>query len=387
MKQLTRFCLGLFLLALYSCGGGKDTPLSVNMEHLIVPGQVTPPKSLRFSTLLEEYRYIIPEATQESMFAYISKAYIYQSNILIFDKKNQDKILVFNLNDGKFIRSIGRQGRGANEYISLGNFTLDKARGEVLILDEFSKKVLIYDAGSGQFKSMFRLEFTARNIEYLDENTLAYAGGGRNQDRLRLTDRAGKETGSWIPSNEKNWIVPLNSFSKGTGDEIIFRTYLSDTLYTVTPQGPVVSRFVDFGDGSFKWKEFMSYPESERQDIEKYLEKYRTNIKYYSETDNHIWFIFSDKGAPCCAIYNKETSVVYCYSMFTPNDVVFDKYAPLISASDENYFIGQNDAYSICDNMEQSNMSDVDIPDNIRNLSPYDNPVLTLLKFSKDAFP
>jgi hypothetical protein len=300
-----------FQVLFFSCDNERRTSsIPINLEYLITPGREMLSNNTQFSTLLEEYRYIIPETTSESLFSYIYKAYIYRDYIYILDKKCQDKILVFDLNDGKFIVGIGSQGGGPNEYINLGNFTLDKIGGNILILDEHRKSVLIYDAIKGDFKSSFDLNFTARNIEYVDENTLAYTGGGQHMDRLHFTNFKGEELESYIASNEKNWVVPINSFSRGTGNEIIFRTYLNDSLYTLTPQGPVVSRFVDFGKDALTWEKFSSYSQSEKENIEEYLHNYRANIKYYSETDSHIWFIFSDKNTPCCTVYNKETSAI-----------------------------------------------------------------------------
>ena len=372
----------LLVLIISSCGSERHTSIPINLEHQIIPGHEMLSNNTQFSTLLEEYRYIIPETNEESLFAYIYKAYIYRDCIFILDKKFQDKILVFDLNDGKFIIGIGNQGGGPNEYTNLGNFTLDKNKGDILILDEHRNSVIIYDAVTGIFKSSFNLNFTARNIEYVDENILAYAGGGQYMDRLYFTDFKGEVLDSYIASNEKNWVVPINSFSRGTGNEIVFRTYLTDSLYTLTPQGPVVSRFIDFGNDALTWERFNSYSQNEKDNIEEYLHIYRANIKYYSETDSHIWFIFSDKNTPCCTVYNKETSDIFNYSMFITNDIIFDGFAPLISASDEGFFIGANDALSIKENVEQLTSADV-IPEGIKSMPDDNNPVITLLKFKK----
>ena len=283
MKRVLNIFFVTFLLFLASCGlRGERKAIPVNAEYFITPGRDVLSVETRFSELLDEYRYIIPESTGESIFAFIYKAYIYNGSIYLFDKKFQDKILVFDINNGKFLMGIGLQGRGPNEYIRLGNFTIDKSNGNILILDEMNNKVLIYDAGSGNYKSSFNLDFVARNIEYVDENTLAFAGGGHNMDRLHLTDMNGTRIGSYIASNDKNWVVPINSFSKGTGNEVIFKTYLNDSLYTITPEGPVVSRYVDFGNDALSWVKFSSYTKNERDNIEEHIWKYRTDMKYYT---------------------------------------------------------------------------------------------------------
>jgi hypothetical protein len=379
MKKYSAYLYILLTLLILAGCKGKDPSVKIDMKYVITPGSSRLSERIIYSDLLEEYRYIIPESTEESLFAYIYKAYIYRNSIFIFDKKNQDKILVFDLETGKFLRAIGSQGRAANEYVALGNFTLDKVRGNLLIIDEVEKKVLIYDADSGDFKRSFKLNFYPRNIEYVDENTIAYTGGGQNQDRLRLTDMDGREYGSFIPSDEKNWVIPINSFSRGNTGEVLFKTYLSDSVYTVTSNGPIVSRFVDFGNDALTWKKFASYSKDKRRNIEDYLDNYRANMKYYAETNSHIWFIFSDKNIPTCVIYNKKTGLSINYMMPSVNDIVFDKYAPLIVASDEDWFIGSNEAYSIVENIEQT--SPTAVPKDLKNLSDNDNPVITLMKF------
>jgi hypothetical protein len=368
----------MFSFFLGACGESR-APIPVDVKYLITPDYSPLSENTIFSDLLKEYRYIIPEATDDSFFAYIYKAYIDRDRIYILDKKTQDKILVFDLDTGEFIRSIGSLGRAENEYTSLGNFTLDKINKNVMILDETLNKVLTYCADTGAFKNSFSLGFIARNIEYVNENTIAYTGGGQNMDRLRLTDFEGNELGAYIPSNDKNWVMPINSFSRGDTGEVVYKTYLSDSIYTVTPDGPIASRFVDFGEDALTWRKFTAYSKHERDNINDYLGIYRTNMKYYSETDSHVWFIYSNKNIPTCVVYNKETSYVFSYPMSIVNNIVFDKYAPLIVASDENYFIGQNDAYSVVDNIEQSGQTA--IPDDLKDLSYNANPIILLLKF------
>ena len=373
----------LFLLFFLSC---REQPAATEADYVIVPPNSALPESTRFSELLEEYRYIIPETTNESLFSHIYKAYVDRGELYIFDRQ-VDKILVFDVETGKFLRSIGSLGRGPNEYISLASFTLDRERRELLAADATGRKVVVYDADSGAFKRRFEVGFYPSNIEYVDENTLACftsrldpATGQKSDYRLHLTDRSGNPSGSWIPSNEKNSLLLINSFSRGDGGEVIFRTHLSDSLYTVTPQGPVFSRFVDFGADALTWEKFSSFPRSELTGfIEEDPREYRGDLKYYSETGDHIWFVFSDRGTPCCTVYDKKTSETFNYPVTIRNDIVFDQTIPLISASDENCFIGTNDAYSIVESIEQSDGTN--IPEDLKALSIDNNPVITFLKF------
>jgi|GEM_PF-6205427 hypothetical protein len=375
MKSIC-YC-GLLLLLFSSCNS-RTTGLQAVDYHIVPPTSLLSEETV-FSSLLKEFRYIIPEASEESMFSYISKAYIYQGRIYISDRDSQDKILVFDSNNGKYLFGIGRQGRAGNEYTRLGSFTIDKERGRILILDYIKNKVLVYNAMTGEFQDSFELGFTAMNIEYIDKNTLAFEGIGANQDVLCITDMDGGNMSSYFHPNGKNRVSLINPFSRGDNNEVIFRTYLSDSLHTITKQGPVFSRFVDFGSDALTWEKFISYSEVDRENIRQYLGEYRAGIRYYAETNSHINFIYFDKGAPVCTVFNKKDSDTFSYSVFLYNDIVFDQYVPLIVAADDGFFIGQSDAYSIVENIERLSLTD--ISEDLKNLTSSDNPVLTFLKF------
>ncbi len=267
-------------------------------------------------------------------------------------------------------------------------FTLDKPRREVLISDRSGNRVFVYDADTGDFKRSFDVSFYPAGIEYVDENTLACETSGRDSrgkhfDLLYLVDMEGNTIGSYIPYNEKNGsVIGSNPFSYGDGGEVVFRTDLSDSLFTVTPQGPVFSRFVDFGADALTWNAYKSFPRSERTgSIDTYagMKNFRGAIEMYSETPSHIWFGYMDKGTPTLVVYNKRTGSTFSYSMSLVNDVVFDKMPLLISASDGDWFIGTNDAFSIADNTAAT--SPAELPEDLKNLSETSNPVITFVKF------
>lgn len=44
--------------------------------------------------------------------------------------------------DGKFVRSIGRKGRGANEYVALADFTVDPENGDIYLVTP--GKIMVY---------------------------------------------------------------------------------------------------------------------------------------------------------------------------------------------------------------------------------------------------
>ncbi len=74
VKHTACFCSVLLFLIFSACGTERVAP--VETKYHITPGEERLPEGTVFSELLEEYRYIVPETTDESLFSYITKAYI-----------------------------------------------------------------------------------------------------------------------------------------------------------------------------------------------------------------------------------------------------------------------------------------------------------------------
>jgi hypothetical protein len=378
---MTRLCFVVLVLILSACGSGSDGGREVRYE--IVPGEPGLPEGSAFSDLVAEYRYIVPETTPESLFGYISKVCLDRGCLYVFEeRRGMGKILVFDAETGKFLRATGSVGRGPGEYTSAYGFTLDRDRRELLVVDRAERKVFVYDADSGSFKRSFDVGFSASNIEYVDSSTLAFEVGGADEpNKLTLTDMEGRVLGSYIAANDKNSGQGVIPFSRGDGDEVLYHPKLSDSLFTVTPSGPVFSRFVDFGADALTMKAYMAFPRKEQTGTvdNSGLKNYKTDIRYWSETESHIWFFYADRGVPAIVLRNKLTGGVVSYPSTTGNDLVFDKMPLLVVGSDGEWFIGTNDAYSIADNIAETTPADV--PDDLRRLTENNNPVISFVKF------
>lgn len=87
------------------------------------------------------------ETTAESMIGNIQSIEYDKDNIYIKPSYNAESILRFDRHTGKFINSIGRKGRGPNEYTHFLDFTIGDGKAYVLS----SKKIYVYDI-DGKFQ-------------------------------------------------------------------------------------------------------------------------------------------------------------------------------------------------------------------------------------------
>ena len=377
----------LFALCICSCGV-EQKPSNINIDYIINPYQNKIPSSDSLSTLVEQYKIIPLESKDEALISYIYKVEIIDDKLFIFDKKGlgrQGKLLVFDMN-GKYLYRIGTNGNALNEYIALGSFAINRLTKEVIIHDDMSNKLLYYDL-NGVFIKSVTSDFIARQIEVLPNGDYLFIGGGKGNDRLILTNSKCEIKEKHFPSNGKNWVMQINAFTKDK-ENIIYRNYLNDTIYSISPQkGVYASRFVDFGKNALSWSEFSKFSKSEQNDIESQFPNYACNLKYYSETDDFIWFFYSDKGIPRCVTYDKKSKQSLTYNIDTFNNITFDKYVPLIVGSSNDYFIGQSNINSIIELMDELEYSNdakyLQMLDIAQRSNANSNPVLALIKFKE----
>lgn len=388
-------CLIAKLLLLLAIGlnWGCDRPSSQIQSQIgyrIQPDERVSDATVPFSSLVADYHIVPLESTPDNLISYIYKVDVYGNRIFILDKKSQDKILVFD-DAGKYLYGIGRQGRAINEHVAMGGFTIDQDRKQVLILDDVTQKVNCYTL-EGEFQQSIPLAFIARDIAALKGGRIAFTGGGQHKERLHITDTTCRLIQSYIPSNDKNWVMLLNSFTR-SGDSLIYRNYLNDTLYTITHRGDVTaSRFVDFGSAALTWEKFISYNDYQRENIEDSFSEYDCNLKYYAETDGFIWFVFSRRGEPRCVVFDKTTHHTCSYPITLPNDLTFDRATPLIVGATSEYFIGQSNMYSIMSILEEPERLSLSVDSAVRTRyeqirkiaarsSENSNPILTFIRF------
>ena len=86
------------------------------------------------SLLFQNPKAIILETNSESIIGRVTGIQIFDGKIFLIDKISAKSLFVFDM-DGKFIRKIGRIGRGPGEYASISDFTIDTVKKEIYTLD------------------------------------------------------------------------------------------------------------------------------------------------------------------------------------------------------------------------------------------------------------
>jgi hypothetical protein len=115
-------------------------------------------------------KVIIPEATDDSLFAYANQVKVNQSgDIYILDKYSQSALYHFDY-DGKFINKYGTLGQGPGEYQSLAAFDFDQNK-QIYLLS--ANKLLKYNS-KGEILNEKELRFFAGDMEVIRNEIFLY---------------------------------------------------------------------------------------------------------------------------------------------------------------------------------------------------------------------
>ncbi len=124
---------------LYSCSR-ENKPNHDDLEIYPLKEKMS---EIKLNQLFSKFDFISLETTDKALIGNISKLIVNGDNIFILDNSQAKTIFIFNTS-GKFIRNIGKIGKGPGEYTNIEDFTIDKGTGNIAIL-AYPSMVLIYN--------------------------------------------------------------------------------------------------------------------------------------------------------------------------------------------------------------------------------------------------
>jgi hypothetical protein len=205
-------------------------------------------KEFKLSDIASNIEYVKLETTADSYIGggnstiHLDNKYIY-----IYSQK---RLLQFSRN-GKFVKEIGRNGRGPGEFPGSKGITVDKKKKSIYIIANYLAKVLEYNYESGEFLGSFPIDKRAGSsmipgvFQAVVTDTFAVLSHPMTQFRkdyffAQIVDIKGN-----IVHNQKSHIystddkekikersLPAGNQTWKIGNEIRFFEYLNDTIYS-----------------------------------------------------------------------------------------------------------------------------------------------------------
>lgn len=321
MRKSVIFLLSIFM-TLVSCGRQENT----KKESCKVVTEVIPPynidleksldnvKPFPLSIVVKELEYIPLETKPVCLLDRIDKLELTDSNIFISDF---DRLLQFD-RGGKFIRQIGKNGRGPGEYIHISDFCVDRPNKKIYVIAWSSKMVLEFDT-DGKFIRSFDAGFPSAQFLRHKELFYFHLVNGTKPDEdykfsLYFTDTIGNISNRIKKHNlrtGKPGLAVAESPMYLYDNEVRFMEYGTDTLYTL--KNGKSESYAVFNLGSMKMDPDPSLPfKNPERDQELNALKQKLWIRSISEAGKYL-LLTLDYGlsdSSCFCLFDKLTREV-----------------------------------------------------------------------------
>lgn len=321
-----------------SCGSYNTATMYADADTISIDG-ATRCDSLIFSDFFKAPKVVLLETKPECVVQNIRSLEIYKEDIYILDDR-ANKLYVFDGN-GKFKRTISSPGRGHGEYMKLADFSIDRTKEIIYLLDEATDEILKFSLDDYKFLSSIKavqngyLTYCMQEIGgkiYLNRSSVSE----KEKYELReIDERNGKQVGKFLKSDDYNhgWNFPLslehsNFYSKNSQSPKYIGLF-SNLIMNVTADGVSVAYIVDSRKFVNKDEVLMMQRVAEGK-LEKidfsgiYSQKRIHQISRFIESPSKVFFQYLEGDERNYLVYDKASGKTKTSSLFM-DDYVSDK--------------------------------------------------------------
>lgn len=321
-----------------SCGSYNTATMYADADTISIDG-ATRCDSLIFSDFFKAPKVVLLETKPECVVQNIRSLEIYKEDIYILDDR-ANKLYVFDGN-GKFKRTISSPGRGHGEYMKLADFSIDRTKEVIYLLDEATDEILKFSLDDYKFLSSIKavqngyLTYCMQEIGgkiYLNRSSVLE----KEKYELReIDERNGKQVGKFLKSDDYNhgWNFPLslehsNFYSKNSQSPKYIGLF-SNLIMNVTADGVSAAYIVDSRKFVNKDEVLMMQRIAEGK-LEKidfsgiYSQKRIHQISRFIESPSKVFFQYLEGDERNYLVYDKASGKTKTSSLFM-NDYVSDK--------------------------------------------------------------
>jgi len=386
---MKKFIVSFTFLVLIACSNSTS---EVEIGRLIVPSDKQPIKisvqvdedasSPSLINLLDSIRIL--KLSNERLIAEITKVKFHGDQVFVFDQIAQ-ALLIF-LETGELVNVIDRTGRGPGEFVKIADFAIDPAQEEIVILDQFNRKMLHYDL-QGNFINEIRFTTHARHFSIINGAYILYndfnSRWGETNYNLFISDSSGHVKSHLLPFDKeyKNTNRVKLSYLTDNQAEVNYIGHYSRDWYKITEDSIWKAYEIDFGE--------LNAPTNIVHDRFDAFNEYAHGICYFFENENYLAFSFFYKNQIQTKYYDKKRRAIINGLTSIPH-VVYYNFALPVKATWEEYFVQVVDAQQYLDLVKKYNHLELDNPEllpisnTINELKHDDNPVLILFKLKSE---
>lgn len=321
-----------------SCGSYNTATMYADADTISIDG-ATRCDSLIFSDFFKAPKVVLLETKPECVVQNIRSLEIYKEDIYILDDR-ANKLYVFDGN-GKFKRTISSPGRGHGEYMKLADFSIDRTKEVIYLLDEATDEILKFSLDDYKFLSSIKavqngyLTYCMQEIGgkiYLNRSSVLE----KEKYELReIDERNGKQVGKFLKSDDYNngWNFPLslehsNFYSKNSQSPKYIGLF-SNLIMNVTADGVSAAYIVDsrkfVNNDEVLMMQRIAEGKLEKIDFSGiYSQKRIHQISRFIESPSKVFFQYLEGDERNYLVYDKASGKTKTSSLFM-DDYVSDK--------------------------------------------------------------
>jgi hypothetical protein len=268
------------------------------------------------NNLVDSIWYAPLETTEECIIGEISKIIPILQNYVIFDRTKAKAVYIFN-KEGRFLKKIGKPGKGPGEYLEITDVVVNE-NNHVVLYDRKKGLLMTYDA-EGLLLKETRVNASFRDFADLNGSYLFHIYNDYNlhipeinSSKLLACDSECNLLSTALPydrqADGKFGYFPQSGNLKKFGASILFCSPLTDTIYSISDPNTIVPRYaLDFGQcglsEDFKMKKAQ----------ETFVEELKKSDRAYFlgqmlETNNILYLSLTYNGKKSIFFYSKKES-------------------------------------------------------------------------------
>lgn len=382
-------CLALLPIILFIC----CTRPSVDM--VIIKCDLDDISGIHESGLINDVEIVQLQDTNVYI-TQISKVESMDSNLYILDSK-RDVIHIFT-EEGKYINTISHKGHGANEYLELNDFFVDRENHTVNVLSRLNKKLFVYDK---EGKNLLRTETLPKTFFNMTHGAAGYIGYSANYiedescpDNFWLMDKNFALTGHYSEINENlssSMSASLRPFSRYNGATYMI-TQFSNEVNVIFDSDTEVQPAYMYDFGKYNLPDLSEEDYQDDMIMFKVKNLYVTNPLQVQETAQYLLALVRHNGQEYIVCYDKRTHEVKTLSLDVNKDKYFFSLGNVVNMFDEGLYasveaksmydcwLGYNE-YN--DFREEYSLQVQNLRQYLKTVDPDGNPFLVIYKFKE----
>lgn len=323
----------------------------------------------------------------------INKIAILDTIVYLLDKE-KNSLYVFT-NNGKYIHTISDQGHGANEYLMLSDFCIDKKKQTINVLSRLDKKIFIYDKFGKNLIEVKALPKQFFKIEKRKEGYIGYMGNYTADEQFPynywLMDENFSIIGQFGEINtnlESRVSNNLEPFSQYDGTLHVLSEFSRDVICLKDSdiQASTIYKY-DFGKCNLPSLSSRDYADDRK--MFEIKNTYIANPIRFQETDRYILSLVLYQGQYKLIVYDKKKSMTEIVSLdaytqkylFSFGNVVYMNEKEIYTIIDAKNIYDVWIGYNEFNNFEKEYPSQVEnLRKDIKSVNADGNPFLVIYK-------